>query len=122
MSKYPSQTQDKFTVRFPDGMRDAIAERAEKNGRSMNSEIVQILHDAISGGVSLPMDKEFARIYKEVTERDACDERENLSLEDFDSNNEKIDWLIDKFMERIESDSQKFRNLLTMKKSLSENK
>ncbi|HBC7443495.1 TPA: Arc family DNA-binding protein [Morganella morganii] len=122
MAKYPSQLQDKFNLRLPDGMKDAIAERAEKNGRSMNSEIVQILHDAISGGISLPMDKEFARIYKEVTERDACDERENLSQEDFDSNNEKIDWLIDKFMERIESDSQKFRNLLTMKKSLSENK
>lgn len=122
MAKYPSQLQDKFNLRLPDGMKDAIAKRAEKNGRSMNSEIVQILHDAISGGISLPMDKEFARIYKEVTERDACDERENLSQEDFDSNNEKIDWLIDKFMERIESDSQKFRNLLTMKKSLSENK
>lgn len=38
---------DKFMLRFPDGMRDAIAERAKKNGRSMNSEIVQILHDAL---------------------------------------------------------------------------
>lgn len=28
-------------------MRDAIAERAKRNGRSMNSEIVQILQDAI---------------------------------------------------------------------------
>ncbi|MBT0350256.1 Arc family DNA-binding protein [Morganella morganii subsp. morganii] len=43
MSKYPSQTQDKFTVRFPDGMRDEIAKRAEKNGRSMNSEIIEML-------------------------------------------------------------------------------
>ncbi|MEY0097812.1 Arc family DNA-binding protein [Providencia stuartii] len=49
MSKYPSQTQDKFTVRFPDGMRDAIAKRAEANGRSMNSEILQILQDALDG-------------------------------------------------------------------------
>ena len=46
--KFPSQTQDKFTVRFPDGLRDAIAERAKANGRSMNSEIVQILEDAIT--------------------------------------------------------------------------
>lgn len=29
-------------------MRDAIAERARKNGRSMNSEIIQILEDAIA--------------------------------------------------------------------------
>ncbi|CNI32488.1 transcriptional regulator [Yersinia mollaretii] len=28
-------------------MRDAIADRAKKNGRSMNSEIVQILQDAL---------------------------------------------------------------------------
>ena len=36
-------------LRFPDGMRDAVAERAKANGRSMNSEIIQILEDAISG-------------------------------------------------------------------------
>ncbi|MBC8950259.1 Arc family DNA-binding protein [Xenorhabdus sp. TS4] len=56
MNKYPSQTQDKFTVRFPDGLRDAVAKRAEANGRSMNSEIVQIIEDAIAAeesGVSL---------------------------------------------------------------------
>ncbi|XEK64096.1 Arc family DNA-binding protein [Citrobacter meridianamericanus] len=45
--KFPSQMQDKFTVRFPDGLRDAIADRAKRNGRSMNSEIVQILQDAV---------------------------------------------------------------------------
>lgn len=48
MSKYPSQMQDKFNLRFPDGMRDAIAERAKRNGRSMNSEIVQILENALT--------------------------------------------------------------------------
>lgn len=46
--KFPSQVQDKFTVRFPDGLRDAIAERAKKNGRSMNSEIIWILEDVLS--------------------------------------------------------------------------
>lgn len=39
---------ERFTVRFPDGMRDVIAERARNNGRSMNSEIVQILEDVIA--------------------------------------------------------------------------
>lgn len=47
MSKFPSQDMDRFNVRLPAGMRDAIAERAKRNGRSMNSEIVQILQDAI---------------------------------------------------------------------------
>lgn len=44
----PVKDYDKFVVRFPEGMRDAIAERANKNGRSMNSEIVQIIEDALN--------------------------------------------------------------------------
>ena len=47
MSKFPSQEMDRFNVRLPAGMRDAIAFRAKKNGRSMNAEIVQILQDAL---------------------------------------------------------------------------
>lgn len=46
--KFPSQIQDKFTVRFPDGMRDKIAEIAKKNNRSMNAEIVIALTEYIS--------------------------------------------------------------------------
>lgn len=122
MSKYPSQTQDKFTVRFPDGMRDEIAKRAEANGRSMNSEIVQILQDALSGISSLPMDEDFSRIYREVIEMNPYDEYGNLNYSVFDANNEKIDWLIDRFMERMDNDSKKFRDLLTMKKELSTKK
>lgn len=38
---------ERFTVRMPDGMRDAIAERAKENGRSMNSEVVDILNNAL---------------------------------------------------------------------------
>ena len=49
VSKFPSQEMDRFNVRLPNGMRDAIAERAKRNGRSMNSEIVQILEDALHG-------------------------------------------------------------------------
>ncbi|MEW4516592.1 Arc family DNA-binding protein [Proteus vulgaris] len=47
---------DKFVVRLPDGMRDQIAKRADENGRSMNSEIVQILQDALESE-SLDIDK-----------------------------------------------------------------
>ncbi len=42
---------ERFTVRMPDGMRDAIAERAKRNGRSMNAEIVQILQDALTNSL-----------------------------------------------------------------------
>nr|WP_234276041.1 Arc family DNA-binding protein [Klebsiella aerogenes] len=48
MSKFPSQMQDKFNLRFPEGMRDAIAERAKQNGRSMNSEIIQMIEDQLN--------------------------------------------------------------------------
>lgn len=39
---------DKFNLRFPDGMRDAVAERAKLNGRSMNSEIIAALEAWLS--------------------------------------------------------------------------
>ncbi|HBS7886127.1 TPA: Arc family DNA-binding protein [Klebsiella pneumoniae] len=50
MSDKPVREYDKFMLRFPDGMRDAIAERAKANGRSMNSEIVSILEDRLYCG------------------------------------------------------------------------
>ncbi len=40
--------QDQFVVRMPDGMRSRLAERAKNNMRSMNSEAVMILADALS--------------------------------------------------------------------------
>ena len=38
--KYPSEQQERFIVRLPDGMRDRIKAAAERNNRSMNAEIV----------------------------------------------------------------------------------
>ncbi len=35
--------QDKFNLRFPDGMREQIADAAKESGRSMNSEIIHRL-------------------------------------------------------------------------------
>lgn len=40
---YPSETQERFIIRLPNGMRDRIAEVAKASGRSMNSEIVHYL-------------------------------------------------------------------------------
>ena len=37
---YPSETQDRFLIRFPEGMRQKIAEEAKANNRTMNAEIV----------------------------------------------------------------------------------
>ncbi len=35
--------KDQFMLRLPDGLRDRVKDAAEKNGRSMNAEIVQLL-------------------------------------------------------------------------------
>ena len=43
--RYPSQGLDRFIVRLPDGLRDRIKAAADKNNRSMNSEIVATLED-----------------------------------------------------------------------------
>lgn len=40
---YPSEQQERFIVRLPDGMRDRIKAAAERNNRSMNAEIVATL-------------------------------------------------------------------------------
>lgn len=59
-SQYPSQQQDKFILRLPDGMRERIKVVAELNNRSMNAEIVAILEDHFGRASShLPLD--FAR-------------------------------------------------------------
>lgn len=46
---FPSETQERFIVRFPDGMRDRIAEAAKLNNRSMNAEIVARLEATFAG-------------------------------------------------------------------------
>jgi hypothetical protein len=41
---------DKFILRFPDGMRDLIAEEAKANNRSMNAEVVSRLQNSFEKG------------------------------------------------------------------------
>lgn len=47
---------DRFIVRLPDGMKEALARRAKANGRSMNSEIVEILARALRRGGSIDIE------------------------------------------------------------------
>lgn len=42
-----SRTADKFVLRLPDGMREAIAAVAQNNHRSMNSEIIARLEHSL---------------------------------------------------------------------------
>lgn len=117
MAKYPSQLQDKFNLRLPDGMKDRIAEKAKSNGRSMNSEIIQILEDSLSSGISLHMDDEFAEKYRSIVEAEYTG-NDAIDIKLLDENLNTINWLIDKFMERIGSDTSKFKELLEIKKKL----
>lgn len=48
---YPSESQDRYIVRFPDGMRDRIAEAAKANNRSMNSEIIARLEASFESSI-----------------------------------------------------------------------
>lgn len=43
---------DKFIIRMPEGMRAQLAKRAKTNGRSMNSEVVEILARALESELS----------------------------------------------------------------------
>lgn len=90
-------------------MRDAVAARAKANGRSMNSEIVQILQDALDGRVNpLANDDEVERVYLELISSDP----ETMTDEEFDENCRKIDWLSDVLMDRVNADSRKFKGLM----------
>ena|SRR5437870_12903634 len=45
---FPSRKLDKFILRLPNGMRDAIAASAKANNRSMNAEIILRLQKSFS--------------------------------------------------------------------------
>lgn len=57
-----SRTADKFVIRLPDGLRDRIADQAEGNRRSMNSEIVLRLERSTALEVELDHQKDLVRI------------------------------------------------------------
>ena len=49
MSNDKKKPLSPFGVRMTDEMRAQVEERAKQNGRSMNSEIIQILKEALTG-------------------------------------------------------------------------
>jgi len=48
MAERSPQDQDKYIVRFPDGMRDRLKAEAAKNNRSLNAEIIARLQESLS--------------------------------------------------------------------------
>lgn len=70
----PSRTAEQFVVRFPDGMRDKIAEAAKANNRSMNAEIVARLQASFAPAITSAnakisgADERDEGVYEEVSE------------------------------------------------------
>lgn len=112
MTKYPSQMQDKFNLRFPDGMRDAIAERAKKNGRSMNSEIVQILQDALD-----PTKKDESYAFVEEWKSIYFDNPDIAPEEDAELKNTKIDTIIAELSSRITGYANRIEALIKLRRN-----
>lgn len=51
----PGRGSDQFPLRLPDGLRAKIKETAAKNGRSMNTEILEVLQAWFDGGSDEPL-------------------------------------------------------------------
>jgi predicted HicB family RNase H-like nuclease len=72
--QYPSDKQDKFMLRFPEGMRERIRIAAEKNGRSMNAEIVSRLEESFQSEqtlqrynmMSVTLDEKLEKVREEI--------------------------------------------------------
>lgn len=72
---------ERFTVRMPDGLRDAVAAKAKANGRSMNSEIVAALEAWLSGDqLEVFSEKDVARVIRIATKTLAEEISKNYNL------------------------------------------
>ncbi len=71
----PHQRYDRFILRFPNGMRERLAICAKANGRSMNSEVVAILADALD----MPASRALSHLEDLVVRREAELERVQIA-------------------------------------------
>lgn len=67
MAIVASRGSDQFPVRLPEGMRDKIKSEAEKNGRSMNSEVVARLEASFDDHGQLSSD--ISRVLEDYVDR-----------------------------------------------------
>lgn len=54
MTERKPQVEDKYVVRFPDGMRDQLKQLASENGRSLNAEIIYRLQSTLEMDAYVP--------------------------------------------------------------------
>lgn len=83
MSKFPSHEMDRFNIRLPAGMREAIALRAKENGRSMNTELVFIIDEALKSPIPADVDNSrIMKLYSNLAENRPTNEEEFEKWED----------------------------------------
>lgn len=98
-----------FGLRMPDDLREAIAKRAKNNGRSMNSEIVQILQDAIDSEGFIKGIEEFEKHQNKIKKIDDDSERER-----YIANIENKDPFTAEILKEIDSHNRKLVKILSM--------
>ncbi|CDZ82986.1 Arc-like DNA binding domain protein [Citrobacter koseri] len=99
---------ERFTVRMPDGMREAVAERAKENGRSMNSEIVDMIAKSLNS--SALTDEELVYMLEMATE----DNISSLSEDDRSHVEPLLMQIAEKLTARIENETSSLRKVLSM--------
>jgi hypothetical protein len=65
------QAGDKYIVRFPEGVRDRIAEAAKANNRSMNAEIIDRLDRSFAPGEGYATKAQLERVFSKIAEEQA---------------------------------------------------
>ncbi|HDI4957661.1 TPA: Arc family DNA-binding protein [Salmonella enterica] len=108
MSEKQVRDYDKFMLRFPDGMRDAVAERAKENGRSMNSEIVDMISKSLSS-ISLS-DEELVYMLEAATQENIS----SLSDDDRAQVEPLLMQIAEKLTSKIESETSSLKQIIAM--------
>jgi hypothetical protein len=109
ISKKAGRGSDQFQLRLPDGMRNLIAELAERHGRSMNAEIVAAL--AIYCGQSTT--EEPGRPERDVSaeisilKRDIMSDVQSQISKAFEEMETRLDRAIDRGKEKTGADRAK---------------
>lgn len=85
----PSRGSDQFMVRFPEGMREKIKTIADRQGRSMNSQIIHMLENEIFNDESYYKPEE---LFKELFPDDG-----NSDVDD------QKDFILQKFIENLDN-------------------
>ncbi|MFZ1725480.1 MAG: Arc family DNA-binding protein [Albidovulum sp.] len=70
MGRRPSEAQDKFIIRLPDGMRDQLKDAAEANDRTMTAEVVYRLRESFDKEVAKNEPEHASSLFAETVERE----------------------------------------------------